>query len=543
MRKCILTGLILCLAVLSSVAQKSVPKKPKLIVGVVVDQMRWDYLYRYSDRYNTNGGFNRLLTQGFSNENTLIPYTPTITACGHTCIYSGSVPAVHGIMGNNWYDQTLKKVVYCTEDPTVKTVGSTTAAGEMSPANLLTTTITDELRLASNFRSKVIGVAIKDRGAILPAGHSANAAYWYDNKTGNWITSTYYRNDLPGWLSGYNSKKPTDKFYKEGWNTLYPLNSYGNSSSDEQVYEGKPFGSAAKGFPYDLKGMIGKNFGAICSTPFGNTMTLQVAEAAIEGEQLGKGAFTDFLTVSLSATDYIGHAFGPNSIEAEDGFLRLDQDLGAFLDYLDKQVGNGEYLLFISADHGVAHVPAFMKEHKIPAGLFDDLAVVKELNADLNKQFGSPTLVLNSINYQLHLNNPLIDSMKLNRKEIIKKAISFMKKQPGVARVFELEALPSTILPTKIKEMVTNGYMPTRSGDIQFILFPQVIDGGPAGTTHGLWNPYDAHIPLVWYGWNIKPGKSNAEVYMTDIAPTIAAMLQIQMPNGCVGKPIESVLR
>ncbi|GAO45563.1 putative 2-amino-3-ketobutyrate coenzyme A ligase [Flavihumibacter petaseus NBRC 106054] len=519
------------------------PAKPKLVVGMVVDQMRWDYLYRYKDRYQANGGFKRLLTQGFSNENTLIPYTPTITACGHTCIYTGSVPAVHGITGNAWFDRTRNKSVYCTEDPSVKTVGSTTAAGEMSPANLYTTTITDELKLASNFRSKVIGIAVKDRGAILPAGHAADAAYWYDNKTGNWITSTFYRSELPDWLQQYNAAKHVDQYYALGWNTLYPIATYTMSTRDENAFEGKPFGSDAKGFPYSLKNFTGKNFGAISSTPYGNTMTLEVAKAAVKAEGMGKGAFTDFLAVSLSSTDYVGHAFGPNSIEAEDTYLRLDKDLGEFFNFLDQTIGKGQWLFFISADHGVAHVPGFMTEHKIPAGLFDDGAAMKALNASLEQSFGAPNLVNSMYNYQVHLNLPVVDSLKLDRDKLANAAAAFMKKQPGVARAFVLENLAETTLPSKIKEMVANGYMPNRSGDVQFLLEPQYLDGGPTGTTHGLWNPYDAHIPLVWMGWKIKPGKSNVEVYMTDIAPTVAALLQIQMPNGCIGKPIEAITR
>ncbi len=515
--------------------------RPKLVVGMVVDQMRWDYLYRYLDRYQPNGGFKRLLSQGFSNENTLIPYTPTITACGHTCIYTGSVPAIHGITGNAWFDRTQNRSVYCTEDRDVKTVGSSTAAGEMSPRNLYTSTITDELRLATNFRSKVIGIALKDRGAILPAGHSANAAYWYDNKTGNWISSTYYGNALPAWLERYNQERHVDQYYQQGWNTIYPIGSYAQSTSDEHAYEGKPFGSAAKGFPYDLKSFVGKNFGVIASTPYGNTMTLELAKKAVQEEKLGKSAVTDFLAVSLSSTDYVGHAFGPNSIEAEDTYLRLDRDLGAFFQYLDQTVGKGQWLFFISADHGVAHVPGYMNEMKIPAGTFDDGAAMKEMNTLLEKEFGQPKLVSSMYNYQVHLNLPVVDSLHLDREKITRTVIGFMKKQKGVARVFELEKLSETTLPYKVKEMVANGYFPNRGGDVQFILEPQVIDGGATGTTHGLWNPYDAHIPLVWLGWKIKPGKSNKEVYMTDISATVAALLHIQMPNGCIGKPIEAV--
>ncbi|MCU0386885.1 MAG: alkaline phosphatase family protein, partial [Flavihumibacter sp.] len=277
------------------------------------------------------------------------------------------------------------------------------------------------------------------------------------------------------------------------------------------------------------------------STPYGNTMTLELAKAALKGEKLGKGSFTDMLTVSLSSPDYIGHSFGPNSVEVEDTYLRLDKDLGDFFDFLDKEIGKGQYLFFISADHGVAHIPGYMKEHKIPAGTFDDGKYRDTLNAILKAKTGYPNMVISMYNYQIHLNRPMMDSLDLDREELVETVIRFMEKQPEVMRVFDIAELEETTLPAKIKTMIANGYTPDRGGDIQLVLYPQYIDGGPTGTTHGLWNPYDSHIPLVWYGWNIKPGKSNKEVYMTDIAPTIAAMLHIQMPNGTVGTVIEAI--
>ncbi|RXK57602.1 alkaline phosphatase family protein [Lacibacter luteus] len=518
-------------------------QRPKLVVGIMVDQMRWDYLYRYYDRYAANGGFKRMLNQGFSCENTFIPYTPTITACGHTSVYTGSVPAVHGITGNSWYDYEVGRMMYCSEDKLVKTVGSTSNAGEMSPRNMLTTTICDELRLATNFRSKVIGIAIKDRGGILPAGHSANAAYWYDSKNGNWITSTYYMNDLPQWVKNFNDKKYVDAFYEKGWNTVFPINTYAQSTKDENEYEAKPFGSDQKGFPYDFKKFVGKNYGAISSTPYGNTLTMMMAKEAVASEELGKDAITDFLAVSFSSSDYIGHAFGPNSIEAEDGFLRLDKDLGELFDYLDKTVGKGQYVSFLTADHGVAHVPGFSIEHKLPGGVVDDNKLVSDLNKQLSAAYGANNIILGVANYQVSLNHKLIDSAKLDRSAIVQIVMNYARAIKGVDRVFEIDELTEQPMNAVVKDRLSNGWHPKRSGDIQIILAPGWIDGGATGTTHGLWNPYDSHIPLVWYGWGIKPGKSNQEVYMTDIAPTIAAMLRIQMPSGCVGKPILPVLQ
>jgi predicted AlkP superfamily pyrophosphatase or phosphodiesterase len=527
----------------TSFAQTNEPlRRPKLVVGIVVDQMRWDFLYRYYDRYSAAGGFKRLLNQGFSCENTMIPYAPTVTAPGHTSIYTGSVPAIHGITGNLWWDEALQRDVYCTEDKTVKTVGSQTTLGLQSPRNLLVTTICDELRLATNFQSKVIGIAIKDRGGILTAGHSANAAYWYDSQEGNWITSTYYMTELPQWVKDLNAKKLVDKYYEQGWNTLYPVNTYTQSTTDDKPYENKGLGS---GFPYDLKKFIGKSYSAVLSTPHGNTFTVEMAKAAIDNEKLGVDAITDFLAVSFSSPDYIGHGYGPNSMEQEDDFLRLDRDLGDFLNYLDNKIGQGQYTVFLSADHGVAHVTGFMKENKLPAGTFIEAPVVEQLNKHLKDKFDQGNLVLNFSNYQVVLNNNLINAeRRLKRDEIVDAIVSFLSKQEAVLKVFDLQKLGTTPLPARIKMMFENGYYKPRGGDIQFILKPNYMESfGTTGTTHGLWNPYDAHIPLLWYGWGIKQGKTNRETYMTDIAPTLAALLHIQMPGGSIGNVITEVLK
>jgi hypothetical protein len=451
------------------------------------------------------------------------------------------VPAIHGITGNNWYDNELQRVVYCAEDKSVKPVGTTTDAGLMSPKNMLATTIADELRLATNFRSKVVGVAIKDRGAILPAGHSANAAYWYDSKTGDFITSTWYMNDLPQWVKDFNAQKLVDKYYSQGWNLLYPANTYVQSTEDDKPYEAKPFGADQKGFPYDLKRFTGKNYGSISSTPYGNTLTAEMAKAAVTNEQLGADDITDFLAVSFSSPDYIGHAFGPNSIEAEDNYLRLDQELGSFFDFLDAKVGKGQYLLFLSADHGVSHVPGFNIENKLPGGTVDDAKWIKELDTKLQAAFGAPKIITGSWNNMITLNHGLIDSLKLDEKGIKKIIVDYLSHQPGVSRAFALDDLNTVPLNETIRTRINNGYYPRRCGDIQFVLQPAYFDGGNTGTTHGLWNPYDSHIPLVFYGWGIKAGKTNRETYMTDIAATIAAKLRIQMPSGCVGHAITEV--
>jgi predicted AlkP superfamily pyrophosphatase or phosphodiesterase len=514
-------------------------QRPKLVIGIVVDQMRWDYLYRYFNRYS-NDGFKRILRDGFSCENTFIPYTPTVTAAGHSCIYTGSVPALHGIVGNNWYDREQKKVVYCTDDYDMQTVGSTSTAGKMSPKNLWSNTITDELRLATNFRNKTIAIALKDRGAILPGGHTANAAYWFDNATGTWITSSYYMQSLPQWVQTLNAKRLPDAYLKQNWNTLYPINTYVQSTADNEPYENNLMGEDNT-FPHNIDTITNNKYEMFRSTPYGNTFTFDMAKAVVENEQLGKRGETDFLAVSFSSTDYVGHGFGPNSIEAEDVYLRFDRDLGDFLKYLDGAVGKGQYLFFLTADHGAAHVPAYVKENKMPGGTLSESSLLQQLNDQLKKDFSVTGLVTQVMNYQIYLDYNVINQNNLDIHKIKQDIIQALLKNPGIAAAYDLTDIQEETVPQQLKTMLTNSYNQKMSGDIQFIFKPQWFEGGNKGTTHGLWNPYDAHIPLLWFGWGIRSGSSNREVYMTDISATIAALLHIQMPNACVGKVIEEV--
>jgi predicted AlkP superfamily pyrophosphatase or phosphodiesterase len=532
--------------VAAQTTNQSTIDRPKLVVGIVIDQMRWDYIYRYYDVYKADGGFKKFLNDGFTCENTFIPYTPTVTAAGHTCIYTGSVPAIHGIVGNEWYDKELKKEVYCAEDDSVKTVGSQTVSqGQMSPKNMLTTTITDELRLGTNFKSKVVGVAIKDRGAILPAGHAANAAYWYDYSTGNFITSTYYMNNLPAWVQNFNNRKVVDSLYKLNWDLFLSIDVYKEYSSpeDEEPYESKPLGTDQLHFPYDLSKFAGKDYSKIAATPHGNNLTLEMAKAALIGEGLGKSDATDFLAISISSPDYIGHSFGPNSWEQLDDYARLDDALGKFFSFLDATIGKGEYVVFLSADHGVVQVPEYMKEHKLPAGLFNQQMVFDDLNKILTQNFNTDSIITTFDNYQFYLNHQLLQRKNIDEEKVKAVIIDYLMNNTAISQAFDIKKVSTTTLTETQKKMVSNGYFEKRCGDIQIVLKPGYIDGFSVGTTHSAWNPYDAHIPLLFYGWGIKHGSTNRETYMTDIAATIAALLHIQMPSGCVGKVIEEVMK
>ncbi|WP_304343363.1 alkaline phosphatase PafA [Chryseobacterium koreense] len=518
-------------------------QKPKLVVGIVVDQMRWDYLYRYYDKYG-NDGFKRLLNQGYSLNNVHINYIPTVTAIGHTSIYTGSVPAIHGIAGNDWTDKATGKNVYCTTDESVKPVGTTNAkVGSHSPKNLWSTTITDELRLATNFQAKVVGVSLKDRASILPAGHNPTGAFWFDDSTGNFVTSSYYMNDLPQWLKNFNSQNLPDKLVANGWNTLLPINQYTESSPDNSPWEGLLGSAKTPTFPYsNLAADYQTKKDNIRYTPFGNTLTLKVAEASIEGESLGKDQITDFLAINLASTDYAGHKFGPNSIEVEDVYLRLDQDLAEFLKYLDAKVGKNQYTVFLSADHGGAHAVGFMQEHKMATGIFGDNAE-KNINQMLKDRFGLDKMVMPINNYQIYLDQKLIKDHKLNLDEVTKYVVDEMNKDQTVLFAVSLKELGSAPIPEPIKTRIINGYNWQRSGDIQLISHDSMLPPyAKTGTTHSVWNSYDSHIPLIFMGWGIKNGESNKEYNMTDISPTIASLLRIQFPSGNIGNPIVEVI-
>lgn len=512
-------------------------QRPKLVVGIVVDQMRWDYLYRYEKRY-TEGGFKRMLREGFSCENTTLPYVPSVTAIGHTCIYTGSVPSIHGIAGNNFMKDGMK--VYCTDDKTVKPVGSTSEAGLMSPRNLWVTTIGDEMKIASNGRAKAVGVSLKDRASILPAGHNPNGAFWFDDKTGNFITSSYYMDKLPKWVSSFNDKHYPEQYLSADWNTLYPKATYTESTADENEYENGIREGVKATLPLRLSGLFKKyGYSIIRNTPFGNSLTLDIAKAAVEGEELGSDEETDLLAISCSCTDYIGHQVGTHAIETEDTYLRLDKALADFLSYLDQKVGKGNYLVFLTADHGAMNNARFLQDRRIPAGSWDSKATAQKLRKALSKEYPQAGDFIKTVmNYQVFLNQNVIQSNHLDETKIKQSVVSILKQDPDVLYACDMEKMSTASIPDEVKTRIINGYNRERSGSVAIVLKPNFYDHGMKGTDHGTWNPYDTHIPLVFMGWGIQHGSTTRPTFMTDIAPTIAALLHIQAPNGNVGQPI-----
>ena len=514
---------------------------PKLVVGIVIDQMRWDFLYRYNDKYE-KGGFRRLLNEGFACENTMINYIPSVTAIGHTTIFTGSVPAIHGIAGNEWYDPRTGKSTYCTDDSTVQAVGTTNKGNQMSPHNLLATTITDELMLATNFQSKVVGVSLKDRAAILPAGHNPTAAFWMDDASGKFVSSSYYLKALPEWVNAFNNSKAIDKLLANGWSPLLPIDQYTESTTDDVPWEGVLKGAVNPVFPYDVQKIYALDHGSLRQMPFGNSLSLQFAKAAVDGYKLGQEKTTDFLTVNCASTDYSGHLVGPNAIEIEDVYLRLDRDLATFFTYLDMKIGKGNYLLFLTADHGAAHAEGFMEANKMPTGLLDKDMKTK-LESMLAGKFGSKKLVAGIENFQVTFNKNRIDSLNLDLDKIKTSTVHFLQQQEGIQFAVDQDKISEASIPSPLKEMMINGYNQKRSGSVLMVTDPGWLPSySKKGTTHSVWNPYDTHIPLIFMGWKIEHGATYRTTHMTDISATIAALLHIQMPSGCIGSPIAEVI-
>lgn len=542
--------LFFCFSVLLSLtvkAQKNPVKsnefeRPKLVVGIVVDQMRYDYISRFWNGYS-EGGFKRLVKEGFNFKNNHYNYAPTSTGPGHASVYTGTTPASHGIIGNDWYDKEIGASVYCAADNTYASVGTASAAGQMSPKQLLTTTISDQLKLHTQSRSKVIAIALKDRGAVLPGGHTADAAYWFHGKEeGSWISSTFYMETLPSWVTQFNSKVPQQ--YKKPWDLLKSEKAYIQSGSDKNNYEGAYRGETAAVFPHDLVSLWEANgaYDILKATAYGNSLTADFALAALKGENLGKGVDTDFLAISFSSTDYVGHQFGVNSREIEDTYYRLDLDLERLLKALDAQVGPGNYSLFLTADHAAVQVPSYLKDLKIPSGYFDSKVFKEKLNAYVADQFGSEDLIENISNYQVFLNRGLVAQLDIDLKGMQEGLAQFILQDSAVERTYTAHQMWGGEYTKGIPYILQNGYNPKRSGDVLFVLKPAVISYSRTGSTHGSPQIYDTHTPLLFYGKGFKHGASYERSEIPDIAPTLAAMLGIAFPNGTTGKPLTQVL-
>ena len=531
--------LIVAIFNLPAFSQTTKSEKPKLVVGIVVDQMRNDYIERFWNHYSEDG-FKRLVNNGYRFKNPHFNYVPTYTGPGHASIYTGTTPATHGIIGNNWYDKTIDTSVYCAGDTSVQPIGTMDNAGMMSPHRMTVTTIADENRLATQMRGKTIGVALKDRGAILPAGHTANAAYWFHGMDeGQWISSSFYMDSLPQWVVEFNSSGKAASYFKT-WNTLYPIETYVESGTDMNKFEGGFKGKETATFPYNLQELRAhnNNFELLKAVAFGNDLTTDFAIAAIEGEKLGQNNDTDFLTLSYSSTDYVGHNFGVNSKEVQDTYLRLDKNIAELLQYLDKTVGKDQYIVFLTADHAAVDVPAYLDSLKIPAGYFDSRSFRNKIDSLVQKEYGNKNLIKNISNNQLFFNYELLHEMNINIDSFQQKLSNYILMQDNIHRVYTRQQIVNGAYTKGMDELIKNGFNHKRSGDLIYVLDPSFISYSRTGSTHGSSFMYDTHVPMLFYGKGVKSGSSSRRSEIVDIAPTIAVMLGISFPSGTTGEPL-----
>jgi predicted AlkP superfamily pyrophosphatase or phosphodiesterase len=517
---------------------------PRLVVGIVVDQMRFDYLTRFWDKFEDDG-FKRLVNEGFVARNHHFNYAPTSTGPGHASVYTGTTPAVHGIIGNDWFDKESGKSVYCAGDESVSSVGTDSKAGKNSPQRLLVTTVTDELRLHYQMRSKVIAVALKDRGAVLPGGHTANAAYWWEGgSTGNWISSTYYMDKLPRWVDKFNASGNALS-YRKPWNTLSKIDKYVESVPDNVKYESTFRGEAAPVFPHNLPKLWDENgkFELLRITPYGNSITLDFALEALDNEALGADEIPDFLAISFSSTDYVGHKFGVDSKEVEDTYLRLDQDLARMLKHLDRKVGANNYTVFLTADHGALPVQNYLKDQKIPAGYLDLKTFREKLDEYAKITYGAENLIRDVSNAQIFLDYEVLQDLKLNAVEVRQCIADELINYPEIQQVFTSDQMLLADFTSGLPSIFQKGFNPKRSGDLILVHPPGYASYTQTGSTHGSPYPYDTHTPLLIYGKGIRPGSTVRRTTIPDIAPTVATLLGIAFPNGTTGEPIPEALK
>lgn len=513
-------SLLLSLFTVSAFAAEK--KKPKLLLAVVVDQFRYDYLTRFQSDYKA--GFARLLQNGAVFTDAHHIHFPTVTAVGHSTFLSGATPSISGIVGNEWYDRESGKTVTSVSDTTVQQLGGAPGKAGASPRRLLVSTIGDEMKMDGK-AGKAIGVSIKDRSAILPGGHTADGAYWFDSATGNWVSSTYYFQDLPGWVKDVNKNRPADKYLNAEW---LPV-------------DAKP---GAKPFKKLAATPSPAFYTSLEATPFGNELIESMAERAMAAEQLGRHAGIDVLTVSFSANDYVGHALGPDSPEVHDISVQTDRILGKLFSYVDSQLGPNNFLFVMTADHGVSPVPEVNQARKMPGGRLSGKALFGSIEEALSKKYGEGKWIVGASGPVPYLNHDLIRERNLDEREVERVAADAMRQLPHVFRVYTRDQLLNgQVLEDYVSRAVRNGFYRQRSGDLFMIPEAYWFFGEDAhGTSHGTPFNYDTHVPIIFMGPGVKPGRYHRATAVNDIAPTLAAIFEVEEPSGSVGRVLTEIL-
>lgn len=539
--KRIVIFLSLLLIPLISISQT---ERPKLVVGIMVDQMKQEYIWRFENHFG-DGGFKRLMNDGFVAKNGHYNYASTSTGPGHASVYTGTTPSIHGIVNNAWYSRVMKRSVYCAGDTAAQAVGGSVRNGRISPVNLYSSTITDELKISTQHRGKVIAMSIKDRGSALPGGHFSDGSYWYDSSTGNFMTSTYYMKELPAWVKAFNAKKLADTYLNQTWNAAKDMSLYLESGTDNSPYERGFRGKDTPTFPYDLSVLRASNgnFGMLPSTPFGNTILNDLALAALDAEDLGGDNITDFLAISFSSPDYIGHNFGPQSKEVQDTYIRLDKEVERLLNALDAKVGQGNYVVFVTADHAVAENSKRMKDDRFRVDNLNSRALSEHLQKVVKDKYGEEEWFEASRGYDLFLNHDLLKAKNIDLYDMQLFVAQEAMKFNGVYLALTATDMARNSYQEQQRSLMQNSYHPKESGDVKLILDPAWQAGGSKGTGHGNAWTYDTHVPIIFYGWRVNQGSSVRKIHITDIAPTISMMLQIRLPNGASGQPVYEALK
>jgi hypothetical protein len=524
------------------------PEQPRLVIGIVVEQLKFDQLEKFREKLGDNG-IKKLINEGTYFKNASFDYMLTQSAPGHATISTGAEPSFHGITSDNWYLPLRNELIYCTRDIDVNPVGGSFESGLNSPVNLQASTFSDELEMATNQKAKVFGIALKDNSAILSTGHSADGVFWFDNTTGTWMTSTYYSNALPGWVMDFNAMNYPESYLNGMWNLFRPLKDYSGCLPDSNKFE-TGF-NTLNYFPYDLKKLRSKvmlssrnDFALLRETPFGNSLTTSFAIRLIEKEELGKDDITDYLSICYSATDNIGHRFGPSSVEMEDAILRLDDDIKNLLAYINDSIGKKNVLVYFTSAHGISEIPAVLQSYRIPAGYFRQDQALQLMRSYLNAVYGEGDWIKGYSERQVYLNRTLIEDARIPLEDVQKKVARFLVQFSGVAAAYPYSAFEANDFGNGNLKRIINNFNSQRSGDVIVTLNPGWIEkDSEYVTNHNSPYEYDSHVPLIWYGWTVNRSTVARKVNMTDIAATLSSLCKVPYPNACTGDPLVELFR
>lgn len=524
------------------------PDKPKLVIGIIVEQLRYDQLERVWDILPDNG-LKRMVSEGTYYRNASVDYLSTQAAPGFATISTGASPSAHGITSDTWFHPFNDQMIFSVQDPKASAVGGSFETGMYSPVNLLSSTFADELQMSTCGASKVYGIGIKEMGAIIAAGHAADGAFWYDDRTGTWMSSSYFSNALPEWLMDLNALLLPGQYLNQPWQPLMDPARYPGCQADsnklERGFEGQTW------FPYDLKAMstkgklmnITRDYSLLRETPFADDFTTELAFRLIENEKLGQDDVTDYIAITYSATDYIGHRFGPSSVEAADALVRLDKNIGQLLDRLDKSLGKRNVLVYFVSAHGVSEIPAVLEQSRIPSGYFRLNQSLQLLRSYLNAIYGKGDWVKGFFDNQIFLNRALIEDADISVEDIQKKVARFMVQFSGIAAAVPTSAFEMSDFAGGLLLKMNNNYSQQRSGDVMIALNPGWVEKTDHVTGHNSPYEYDSHVPLIWFGWTASRASVTRSVTTRDIALTLSVLCRIPLPNAASGDPLHELFR